>query len=321
MASFPPGEVGFGAGEVGCQVFLHIYDVSTTKTISNLNAVTKNVGGGVFHSGVELFGREWSFGFCEEGSGVFCCAPRSVDVHVYRETVRMGWCPLNESEVARIVGLLQRGWPGQSYDLLRRNCCTFSDELCQQVGVGPIPAWVNRFAHGGAALADGSAAAVAKAKEIDRDYALSEKAKAAAQQARELDQQYAVSETVAAHAEAARVKALQLDAEYQVSATAAHHARELDEQYEIRRRASEATAAAGQGLMMGASWLQATAAAAFSGGGGSGGGNNAEQWLFGEDGNNNAKSPPPRRGASPASAVGVPASSRGSGGGPNPFLS
>ena len=56
------------------------------------------------------------------------------------------------------VAELQAQWPGESYDLLHRNCVHFCDALCVRLGVGPLPGWVNRFAHGGAVVSDGAAA-------------------------------------------------------------------------------------------------------------------------------------------------------------------
>merc|ERR1712060_603032 len=48
-----------------------------------------------------------------------------------------------------------RDWPGSDYDLLRHNCCHFSDALCQALGVGPIPGWVTSLAGVGAMLRSG----------------------------------------------------------------------------------------------------------------------------------------------------------------------
>ena len=55
---------------------------------------------------------------------------------------------------------MSKVWRGREYNLLRRNCCHFSDALCVRMGVGPIPTWVHRLADAGAALSDDHAAAV-----------------------------------------------------------------------------------------------------------------------------------------------------------------
>ena len=53
------------------QVVIHVYDVSRAEAIAQLNDVTCVVGG-VFHAGVEVYGREWSFGYRVE-PGVTGC--------------------------------------------------------------------------------------------------------------------------------------------------------------------------------------------------------------------------------------------------------
>ena len=62
------------------EVFLNVYDVTnapnegTNSAISRLNAVTRQIGvGGIFHGAICIGPVEWSFGFCERGSGVYTC--------------------------------------------------------------------------------------------------------------------------------------------------------------------------------------------------------------------------------------------------------
>ena len=52
-----------------------------------------------FHGGVEVFGREWSFGV----DGVQKGSPRWHDFHVYRETIRMGKTNLDPEGVVRLI--------------------------------------------------------------------------------------------------------------------------------------------------------------------------------------------------------------------------
>lgn len=66
----------------------------------------------------------------------------------------MGETLLLESEVDDLIKRLARQWPGRGYSLLRRNCCHFADEMCRWLGVGRMPAWVNRLAGAGASLVD-----------------------------------------------------------------------------------------------------------------------------------------------------------------------
>ena len=59
-----------------------------------------------------------------------------------------------------ILSKMQGEWMGPSYDLLRKNCCSFSDAFCIELGVGPIPKWVHRLADAGAAIGDAHRAEV-----------------------------------------------------------------------------------------------------------------------------------------------------------------
>ncbi|KAJ8614486.1 hypothetical protein CTAYLR_000879 [Chrysophaeum taylorii] len=60
-------------------VFLHVYDVGHSSWIANLNRTTEAVFGGVFHGGLEVHGREFSFGGCQQAKkcGIFPCRPRN----------------------------------------------------------------------------------------------------------------------------------------------------------------------------------------------------------------------------------------------------
>jgi len=47
------------------------------------------------------------------------------------------------------MGVLQElgpFWCGRQYDILGQNCCSFANALCERIGVGSIPPWVDRFA-------------------------------------------------------------------------------------------------------------------------------------------------------------------------------
>jgi hypothetical protein len=136
-------------------VTLHIYDVVGHALVRNVNRICRALGTGAFHTGVEVYGQEWSYGYSDQRhSGVFCCTPRSCNTHAYREAIEMGHTDLSPGEVRALLEELARVWPGQEYDLLRRNCCHFTDEFCRRLGVGALPNWVSSLASTGAALLD-----------------------------------------------------------------------------------------------------------------------------------------------------------------------
>lgn len=136
-------------------VTLHVYDLGTGGKIAGVNVLCRAIGTGAFHAGVEVYGKEWSFGGGSNGptgTGVFCCAPQGCEAHSYREGIFMGNTLMSRKEVDRAIKELANQWPGDGYDLLRHNCCHFSDTLCVRLGVGHVPSWVTSLAGVGAML-------------------------------------------------------------------------------------------------------------------------------------------------------------------------
>ncbi|PPR95370.1 hypothetical protein GOBAR_AA25300 [Gossypium barbadense] len=178
------------------EVRLHIYDVTnsgsdkTNSTIVQINKIFKDgIGlGGIFHSAVQVvvngketatrnlwlifrvkvYGEEeWSFGFCEQGSGVFSCPSGKNPMYTYRESMVLGRTNFSKLKVNQILQELSREWPGSSYDLLSKNCNHFCDEFCEKLGVQKLPGWVNRFANAGDAaieIAENTALRLRQAK-------------------------------------------------------------------------------------------------------------------------------------------------------------
>ncbi|XP_004513185.1 uncharacterized protein [Cicer arietinum] len=139
-------------------VILHIYDVTnsgsekTNNTILQINKIFKDgIGlGGIFHSAVQVFGEdEWSFGYCEQGTGVFSCPSGQNPMYTYREAIVLGKTNFSIFKVNQILRELSREWPGTAYDLLSKNCNHFCDEFCERLDVPKLPGWVNRFANAG----------------------------------------------------------------------------------------------------------------------------------------------------------------------------
>ncbi|KAL0317825.1 UNVERIFIED_CONTAM: hypothetical protein Sangu_2196800 [Sesamum angustifolium] len=99
--------------------------------------------------GQQVYGdEEWSFGFCEQGTGVFSCPSTQNPMYTYRESINLGKTSFSIFKVNQIRRELSREWPGHSYDLLAKNC-NFCDEFCGRLGVQKLPGWVNRFANAG----------------------------------------------------------------------------------------------------------------------------------------------------------------------------
>jgi hypothetical protein len=144
---------GWVSSSVPVPVTLHVYSLGTSSEMFAMNAVLMAIGSGAYHCGVEVYGREWSFrGSDEEGTGVFSCRPKQCSDHAWYTSVPMGSVSLSHSEVTNLVRRMMKDWPGRKYDVLKRNCCHFCDELCVALGLGPIPRWTTHLAGAGATM-------------------------------------------------------------------------------------------------------------------------------------------------------------------------
>lgn len=88
-------------------VQLHVYDLSKTENeningvVRGLNSFTREISfGGIFHGGIEVYGQEWSFGYCQSGTGVYRVAPTTNSMYQFRETIQLGTTTLSASQVA-----------------------------------------------------------------------------------------------------------------------------------------------------------------------------------------------------------------------------
>jgi len=213
-------------------VTLHIYDVGDQKAVTKVNELLKPIGTGAFHGAVEVYGEEYSYGYIDEGTGVFSNPPKECTMHTFRESVPMGETKLSQEEVAKLIEEMREAWVGVDYDLLRCNCCNFSDALCVKLGVGHAPKWVTNLAGAGATLQDGfnvvhskaQAAAIvaaAKADEIDAKYQIRSKtdakAKDIAKLSKELDEKYGISVGAKGALEKANTKFKELDDKHKIT--------------------------------------------------------------------------------------------------------
>mmetsp|Transcript_75924 Transcript_75924/g.180477 ORF Transcript_75924/g.180477 Transcript_75924/m.180477 type:complete len:548 (-) Transcript_75924:103-1746(-) len=139
-------------------VILHVYDLMDELQAANALLAFKVHGvtvGGAFHVGVEVYGNEWTYGTL----GVCCEAPRTAAEHIYRCSICLGDTKLTQREVATVLHQMCQRWRGKDYELLDKNCCRFSSEFCERLGVGPMPYFLDRFARllgGGRAVGKGA---------------------------------------------------------------------------------------------------------------------------------------------------------------------
>jgi len=139
-------------------VVLNIYNLGTSGRGHALNLLLRPLGTGVFHCGVQVYGREWSYADSpmtspRQVTGIFCSIPCHCEGHTFSQSVSMGQTGASEADVLQLLRLLRASWAAEDYHTLTRNCCHFCDEFCQRLGVGTLPAWVISLADTGAAIA------------------------------------------------------------------------------------------------------------------------------------------------------------------------
>lgn len=144
-----------GTGE---PVFCNIYDLNFSgkdgKKKKNPNSGLPGVGFGIYHSGIEVYGKEIAFGYAPGGvSGVFevppRCAPAVMANLSFKEQVPLGTVFRSRFEVDHVLQRLAAKYRGDTYDIVRKNCNHFSTELAQYLTATKIPSYVNRPANVG----------------------------------------------------------------------------------------------------------------------------------------------------------------------------
>eukprot|EP00930_Biecheleria_cincta_P084892 TRINITY_DN74317_c0_g1_i1.p1 TRINITY_DN74317_c0_g1~~TRINITY_DN74317_c0_g1_i1.p1 ORF type:complete len:398 (+),score=56.65 TRINITY_DN74317_c0_g1_i1:153-1346(+) len=138
-------------------VFLNVFDLASALSVPNAilcNTVFNTVG--AFHAAIEVYGEEWAFYRTPNPTSCGVCKSlraRHHPVHVYRQSVYLGDTRLKDWEVRYLIrGKLATKWPGGTYDLLRRNCIHFCEELSLALGVSPVPSWVRGLHETGASI-------------------------------------------------------------------------------------------------------------------------------------------------------------------------
>jgi len=150
-------------------VVVNVYDLGDSKTIRRANKILKTLGTGAFHAGVEVFDMEYSYGGGppdEVGTGVFAHKPKALTVHHFRQSINIGVTGLTRRMFFEMLETIAQDWKVNDYDILRHNCCDFSDDMCVRLGVGHVPSWVTNLADAGARIANAKHAAGRKLQNV-----------------------------------------------------------------------------------------------------------------------------------------------------------
>ena len=123
-------------------VYLNVYDLSP------MNDYTFDIGFGIYHSGIQVHGDEWTF----STSGVFYHRPQEAPNVKFRTQVLLGTVNYTSSKVKDVINSLRDEFQGERYHLLNNNCNCFSERLSVELLNKPIPGYVNRLASIGSSI-------------------------------------------------------------------------------------------------------------------------------------------------------------------------
>ncbi|GMH80446.1 hypothetical protein TrST_g12314 [Triparma strigata] len=153
-------------------ILLHVYDLPNS-SVGLLNSIFYTLSiGGLYHTGLEVNGIEYSYGSSQSGTGIFACRPKergegfrcTVDFGNVRTTVMSSKRTLlkvpfkgDGEEIGKydnsfldgneLVLRLAEEWLGTEYSLLHKNCVSFCRELAYKLGIDEeaFPNWVYSF--------------------------------------------------------------------------------------------------------------------------------------------------------------------------------
>ncbi|EUB58368.1 PPPDE peptidase domain-containing protein [Echinococcus granulosus] len=126
-------------------VTVNVYDMSW------LNEYIGNIGLGVYHTGVEVYEREYCYGGHQFGSsGIFEMTPRDTESlgpnYSFKTSIVVGFTDFTYRDVCTIISNMERDFRGAHYHLLRKNCNHFSSAFVEILCGATLPKWINRLA-------------------------------------------------------------------------------------------------------------------------------------------------------------------------------
>lgn len=136
------------AREEAVPVTLNVY------SLIEKNARLAKIGMGVYHSGVVVYGIEWSYGEVLDNpdeSGLFCVHPGQAAGHLYK-TIKVGHTTKSPAQVDTILHRLENEWRSSDYHILHNNCNNFSQSFLTMLSTIEkleVPGWCNRAARVG----------------------------------------------------------------------------------------------------------------------------------------------------------------------------
>ena len=127
--------------KVGQAVVLNIYDLAP-----DLNMWLYGAGLGVYHSGIEVSGTEYSFA---SGAGIFEGSPKDAPGATFRESILLGEFKGSAADIRGVAASMRDDYSGGKYNIMSKNCNSFANDFSLNLINKPIPNWVNRLGYYG----------------------------------------------------------------------------------------------------------------------------------------------------------------------------
>lgn len=121
------------------RIILHVYD------LHEINDNLHSFGLGLYHSGVQIGGLEWTFA---GGAGIYSNDPKGAAAK-YRESFDMGEFNGTSREIDNILDELRPKFTSNSYHVLNQNCNNFAEDFVKKLIGKSIPPFINRLAYMG----------------------------------------------------------------------------------------------------------------------------------------------------------------------------
>ncbi|GMT12298.1 hypothetical protein PFISCL1PPCAC_3595, partial [Pristionchus fissidentatus] len=141
----PVGVSRVGGAMARHPVRINVYDMYW------LNDYASNIGVGIFHTGIEIYGVEYAYGgHPYPFSGIFENSPQDAEElgenFKFKESILIGETDFYQKDVRDLIKALGMDFRGDRYHLISRNCNHFAGVLAKTLTGKEIPSWINRLA-------------------------------------------------------------------------------------------------------------------------------------------------------------------------------
>ncbi len=109
------------------------------------NRFLDKIGIGLYHSGVVIGDREWTFGLLTNENGIYSIPPGLFN-EFHKTTLIVGQIDINDFDLACIMNKFSQQFLSSEYEIILNNCNDFTKVFCKEICNYDVPNWINRAA-------------------------------------------------------------------------------------------------------------------------------------------------------------------------------